>query len=160
MKTVLHDLGDEIASSLEKTDEHSVVIHADDQYASCRGCFKCWVLGGTMPMVLGIVYPIRIGIVLIQMALSFSSAVPDKSGCSLASQIATWLFLNSGVLFCTVRLSSAVRRESARASVDRPIYTGHDTFFSVRSYRGHIYDFIFPLSRPLSLRTFETRQMA
>ncbi len=79
MKTVLHDLGDEIASSLEKSDEDSVVIHADDQYASCRGCVKCWVLGGTMPMVLGIVYPIRIGIVLIQMALAFSEPVPFQT---------------------------------------------------------------------------------
>lgn len=43
MKTIIHDLGDEIASSLEKSDEDPVVIHADNRYASCCGCFKCWL---------------------------------------------------------------------------------------------------------------------
>ena len=43
MKTIIHDLGAEIIYSLEKPDEDSVVIHADNQYASCRGCFQCWL---------------------------------------------------------------------------------------------------------------------
>ena len=43
MKTIIHDLGAEIIYSLEKPDEDSAVIHADNQYASCRGCFQCWL---------------------------------------------------------------------------------------------------------------------
>ena len=43
MTTIIHDLGDEITYSLEKADKDLVVIHADNQYASCRGCFKCWL---------------------------------------------------------------------------------------------------------------------
>ena len=43
MKVIIHDLGDEITSTLEKSNEYSVVIHADNQYAPCRGCFKCWL---------------------------------------------------------------------------------------------------------------------
>lgn len=68
--------------------------------------------GGVMLQVLGIVYPILIGIILLQTALSFFSAgtIPGGLWCSLAIQICTWLFLNSGVLFCKARLSSAVRR--------------------------------------------------
>lgn len=66
-----------------------------------------------MLQVLGIVYPILIGIILLQMALSFFSTgtLPDELWCSLAIQICTWLFLNSGLLFCLARLSSAIRRE-------------------------------------------------
>lgn len=43
MTTIIHDLGDEITYLLEKADKDLVVIHADNQYASCRGCFKCWL---------------------------------------------------------------------------------------------------------------------
>ena len=43
MKVVIHDLGDEITYTLGKADEDSGVIHADNQYASCRDCFKCWL---------------------------------------------------------------------------------------------------------------------
>lgn len=69
--------------------------------------------GGTMLQVLGIVYPILIGIILLQMALSFFSTgtVSGELWRSLAIQIFIWLFLNSGVLFCMARLSSAIRRE-------------------------------------------------
>ena len=69
--------------------------------------------GGVMLQVLGIVYPILIGIILLQMALSFFSTgtLPGELWCSLAIQICTWLFLNSGLLFCLARLSSAIRRE-------------------------------------------------
>lgn len=69
--------------------------------------------GGMMLHVLGIVYPILIGILLLQMALSFFDigAVPDGLLHSLAIQIFTWLFLNSGVLFCMARLSLAIFRE-------------------------------------------------
>ena len=51
-------------------------------------------------------------LILLQMALAFftTSTVPSELWCSLAIQICTWLFLNSGVLFCMARLSSAVRR--------------------------------------------------
>ncbi len=73
--------------------------------------------GGVMLQVLGIVYPILIGIILLQIALSFFSAgaVPGELWRSLVIQIFTWLFLNSGVLFCMARLSSAVRIGSALA---------------------------------------------
>lgn len=43
MKVIIHDLSDEITYSLEKLDEDLIVIHADNQYASCCGCFKCWL---------------------------------------------------------------------------------------------------------------------
>lgn len=43
MKVVIHDLGEEITHLLEKSDANLVVIHADHQYAPCRGCFKCWL---------------------------------------------------------------------------------------------------------------------
>ena len=68
--------------------------------------------GGTMLQVLGIVYPILIGIILLQMALSLFSTgtVPGELWHSLAIQIFTWLFLNSGVLLCMARLSFAIRR--------------------------------------------------
>lgn len=68
--------------------------------------------GGMMLQVLGIVYPILIGIILLQMALSLFSAgtVPGELWLSLAIQTFIWLFLNIGVLFCMARLSSAIRR--------------------------------------------------
>ena len=67
--------------------------------------------GGVMLQVLGIVCPILIGVILLQMALAFftTSTVPSELWCSLAIQICTWLFLNSGMLFCMARLSAAVR---------------------------------------------------
>ena len=67
--------------------------------------------GGVMLQVLGIVYPILIGIILLQMALSFFSTgtVSRELWHSLAIQMSTWLFLNIGVLFCMARLSSAIR---------------------------------------------------
>lgn len=43
MKVILHDLGEEIAIPLGKKDKDSVVIHANNQYAPCRGCFQCWL---------------------------------------------------------------------------------------------------------------------
>ena len=43
MKTIIHDLGEEITRSLEKSDADLVIIHADNQYAPCRGCFRCWL---------------------------------------------------------------------------------------------------------------------
>ena len=43
MKVIIHDLGEEITCLLKKTNEDLVVIHADNQYAHCRGCFKCWL---------------------------------------------------------------------------------------------------------------------
>ena len=43
MKVIIHDLGDEITYTLGKADEDSGVIHADNQYASCRDCFQCWL---------------------------------------------------------------------------------------------------------------------
>lgn len=69
--------------------------------------------GGVMLQVLGFVYPILIGIILFQMAFSLFTAgvVPSGAWHSLAIQIVTWLFLNSGVLFCMARLSSAIRRK-------------------------------------------------
>ena len=68
--------------------------------------------GGVMLQVLGIVYPVLVGMLLLQMALSFwdSGVVSVGLQSSLAIQIFTWLFLNGGVLFCMARLSSAIRR--------------------------------------------------
>ena len=43
MKVIIHDIGEEIASLLKKTNEDSVVVCADNKYACCRGCFKCWL---------------------------------------------------------------------------------------------------------------------
>lgn len=67
--------------------------------------------GGVMLQVLGIVYPILIGIALIQIVLSLfgTGTAPRELWQSLAIQIFTWLFLNIGVLFCMARLSSAIR---------------------------------------------------
>ena len=55
----------------------------------------------------------RAGIILFQMAISLFTAgvVPSGAWHSLAIQTVTWLFLNSGVLFCMARLSSAIRRK-------------------------------------------------
>ena len=74
--------------------------------------------GGVMLRALGVLYPILIGIILLQMALSFfsTSTVSGELWRSLTIQIFTWLFLNSGVLFCMVRLSSAIRRERVLAN--------------------------------------------
>ena len=49
---------------------------------------------------------------------------------------------------------------SQGAGIDQPVYAGYDTLFSVRPDCGHVYDFIFSLSRPLSFRTFEAGQVA
>ena len=67
--------------------------------------------GGTMLHVLGIVYPILIGLLLIQIVLSAicTGNVPVETLRSLVVQILSWLFLNSGVLLCMFRLSTAVR---------------------------------------------------
>ena len=69
--------------------------------------------GGTMLQVLGLLYPILIGITLLQTALCFFSTgtVSSELWRSLAIQTFTWIFLNSGVLFCMARLASAVYRE-------------------------------------------------
>ena len=40
MKVIIHDLGDEITNTLEKSSEDSVVLHANNQYASCQGLFQ------------------------------------------------------------------------------------------------------------------------
>ena len=37
MKVIIHDLSDEITYTLEKSHEDSVVIHANNQYASLPG---------------------------------------------------------------------------------------------------------------------------
>lgn len=43
MKVIIHDLSDEITYTLEKSHEDSVVIHANNQYSPCQGCFQCWL---------------------------------------------------------------------------------------------------------------------
>ena len=43
MKVIIHDLREGAALSQEKSDKDSVVIHANNQYAPCCGCFKCWL---------------------------------------------------------------------------------------------------------------------
>ena len=69
--------------------------------------------GGVMLQVLGIIYPILIGIILLQMALSLCSSgtIAGELWRSFVIQMLTWLFLNSGMLWCMARLSSAIRRE-------------------------------------------------
>ncbi len=43
MKVIIHDLGDEITDTLEKSNTHSIIFQADHLYAPCRGCFQCWL---------------------------------------------------------------------------------------------------------------------
>ncbi len=43
MKAIIHDLEGEITDSLDQSDQDLVVIHANHLYASCRGCFRCWL---------------------------------------------------------------------------------------------------------------------
>ena len=43
MKVIIHDLREGTAFSPKKPDKDSVVIHANNQYAPCRGCFQCWL---------------------------------------------------------------------------------------------------------------------
>lgn len=43
MKVIIHDLSEGTAFSPKKPDKDSVVIHANNQYAPCRGCFQCWL---------------------------------------------------------------------------------------------------------------------
>ena len=43
MKVIIHDLGDAVTYTPEKTSEDSVVLYANNQYVSCQGCFKCWL---------------------------------------------------------------------------------------------------------------------
>lgn len=43
MKVIIHDIHKWTSFSPEKSDKHSVVIYADNPYAPCRGCFKCWL---------------------------------------------------------------------------------------------------------------------
>lgn len=43
MKVIIHDLGDAVTYTPKKTSEDSVVLYANNQYASCQGCFKCWL---------------------------------------------------------------------------------------------------------------------
>lgn len=43
MKVIIHDLREGEALSQENLDKDSVVIHANNQYAPCCGCFKCWL---------------------------------------------------------------------------------------------------------------------
>ena len=43
MKVIIHDLREGEALFLGKSDKDSVVIHANNQYAPCCGCFKCWL---------------------------------------------------------------------------------------------------------------------
>ena len=43
MKTIIHDLGEGMAETRKKPDADLVVIHANNQYAPCQGCFKCWL---------------------------------------------------------------------------------------------------------------------
>ncbi len=88
------------------------MLQAWCERAEIPWCGGIGVGGGVMLRVLGIVCPILIGIVLLQIALSLFSAgaAAGELWLSLAIQIFTWLFLNSGVLFCMARLSSAIRR--------------------------------------------------
>lgn len=41
MKVIMHDPGNVTTYTLEKPNQYSVVIYADNQYASRRDCFKC-----------------------------------------------------------------------------------------------------------------------
>lgn len=96
--------------------------------------------GGMMLQVLGIVYPILTGIILLQMTLSFFSAgtIPGKLWISLVMQIFIWFFQQRRVVLYGPFFVSG----SQRASVGRPIYEGHDTLFSIYPRRRYIYDFV------------------
>ena len=43
MKVMIHDLDEGTAFTPGKSDKDSVIIHANNQYAPCRGCFQCWL---------------------------------------------------------------------------------------------------------------------
>ena len=43
MEVIIHDLIEGVSFSPRKSDGKLVVIHANNQYASCQGCFKCWL---------------------------------------------------------------------------------------------------------------------
>lgn len=74
--------------------------------------------GGVMLQVLGVVYPILVGVILLQMALAFFSGgtVPGELWRSLVIQMCIWLFLSSGMLFCMARFCAAVRGERSLAN--------------------------------------------
>ena len=43
MKVIIHDLGKEMAFALGKEEQDLVVVHGDNRYVPCCGCFKCWL---------------------------------------------------------------------------------------------------------------------
>ena len=43
MKVIIHDLSEWISFFPGQSNKDSVVLHANNQYAPCRGCFKCWL---------------------------------------------------------------------------------------------------------------------
>lgn len=43
VRAVIHDLDDETFSALDLSEENTVILHADGCYASCQGCFRCWL---------------------------------------------------------------------------------------------------------------------
>ena len=68
--------------------------------------------GGTMLRAVGMVYPILFTVLLLQMALSiFIDGYIQADILRLfAIQLASWLFLYSGIIYCVSRLSCAIRR--------------------------------------------------
>ncbi|HCM24730.1 MAG TPA: hypothetical protein DHW78_10465 [Ruminococcaceae bacterium] len=42
MQVIIHDLDDEFFKSLRR-EEGITVINANDKYAPCQGCFRCWL---------------------------------------------------------------------------------------------------------------------
>ena len=43
MKVMIHDLDEGTAFAPGKSDKDLAIIHANNQYAPCRGCFQCWL---------------------------------------------------------------------------------------------------------------------
>ena len=43
MKIIIHGLGKKTSFFTSKPHEGSVVFHANNRYAPCRGCFHCWL---------------------------------------------------------------------------------------------------------------------
>ena len=43
MKTIIHDLGKQIAPLREQSGKDAVFLDADNRYAPCLGCYSCWL---------------------------------------------------------------------------------------------------------------------
>ena len=114
--------------------------------------------GGVMLRVMGIVYPVLIALSIVQIAVSFLTAgsVPPDMLYTLAIQAGSWLFFNSGVLFCLARLSAARSQAQNRKE---PLHPCAASILPVYSDCRSVYDSILSVLRPAPVRTFKTGRL-